>query len=71
MALSVCWTTLCPSSQAKSGKGAATFGSRRRVSVADGMYLGGLLNGTPNQYVQLNSAGITLEDLNGNVIAMQ
>jgi hypothetical protein len=35
------------------------------------MYLGGLLNGTPNQYVQLNSAGITLEDLNGNVIAMQ
>jgi len=35
-------------------------GSHRQYSFADGMYLGGMLNGTPTQYVQFSAAGIRI-----------
>ncbi len=34
--------------------------SGRRNSMSDGIYLGGLLNGTPTQTVKLDADGITL-----------
>ncbi len=43
-----------------STKAKANPGSGRKFDMADGVYLGGLLNGTPVQYVQFNSTGITI-----------
>lgn len=34
-------------------------GSRRQMDPADALYLGGFLNGTPTQYLQFSTAGIT------------
>lgn len=45
-------------------------GSARQFDMADGLYLGGVLNGVPNQYVQFNSTGITIADKNSNTVAM-
>ena len=42
----------------KSTKGQANPGSARQYSFADGMYLGGMLNAVPEQYVQFSTAGI-------------
>lgn len=39
-------------------------GSSRRFDMADGIYLGGVLNGTPTNYILFNSSGITI---NGNL----
>lgn len=47
-------------SSVKSTKGIAPPGSARRNSLADALYLGGILNGVPQQYVQFNSSGITV-----------
>lgn len=41
-------------------RGQANPGSRRRFDWADAMYIGGLLNGAPTQYVQFSDAGITI-----------
>jgi hypothetical protein len=41
-------------------KGPANPGSRRMHDMADGLYVGACLNGTPSQFVQFNSSGITL-----------
>lgn len=41
-------------------KGQAAPGSARRFDMADGIYIGGCLNGTPTQYVRFSSAGIEL-----------
>jgi hypothetical protein len=41
-------------------KAQAVPGSRRRHSLADGLYLGGMLNGTPQQYVRFTASGITV-----------
>jgi hypothetical protein len=38
----------------------ANPGSHSRFSMADGLYIGGVLNGVPTQYIQYNAAGITL-----------
>jgi len=35
-------------------------GSFRQYNFADGMYIGGALNGTPTQYIQFSSAGIRI-----------
>lgn len=47
-------------SKIKATKKQGNPGSRRQYSFSDGMYLGGLLNGTPTQFVQFNEAGITV-----------
>jgi len=44
----------------KTTKKESVPGTFRRYSFSDGMYLGGLLNGTPSQYVQFNSGGISI-----------
>jgi phage baseplate assembly protein gpV len=45
-------------SSVKATGAAANPGSARRFDMADGMYFGGLLNGTPVQYLQFTSSGI-------------
>jgi hypothetical protein len=47
-------------SSVKASGAAANPGSMRRSDMADGMYVGGFLNGMPNQYVQFNSGGINV-----------
>lgn len=47
-------------SAVKATKKASAPGSARRNSLADAIYVGGLLNGTPVQYVQFNTDGITV-----------
>ena len=44
----------------KKTKAQANPGSFRTHDFSDGMYLGGLLNGTPSQYIQFSSAGIVI-----------
>jgi len=44
----------------KATKGAANPGSFRQYSFADGLYLGGMLNAVPEQYVQFSTAGIRI-----------
>lgn len=45
-------------SKVKATKAAALPGSRRQFSMADGMYVGGILNGTPTQYVRFVPGGV-------------
>lgn len=47
-------------SSVKKAKAPANPGSFRTFDFADGLYIGGMLNGTPTQYVQFSSAGIKL-----------
>lgn len=47
-------------SSVKSGKGQANPGSSRRHDMADGIYIGGILNGTPTQFVQFDGTNITI-----------
>jgi len=58
-------------SNVKSTKKQANPGSARQHSMADGLYIGGFLNGTPTQYIQFTDSGINLVDKNGNEISMQ
>jgi hypothetical protein len=53
-------------SSVKANKGQANPGSKRMFSMADAVYFGGMLNGTPVQYVQFNADGITI-NTPGNV----
>lgn len=50
-------------SAVKQNRAQANPGSWRRFSLADGIYVGGILNGTPTTYIQLDGAG------NINIIA--
>lgn len=45
----------------KANKTQSNPGSYRRFSSSDGLYFGGLLNGAPNQVIQFNSEGITVQ----------
>ena len=47
-------------SAVKKAKAPANPGSYRLFDWADGLYLGGFLNGVPTQYVQFNSGGMSL-----------
>lgn len=47
-------------SKVKSTKAQANPGSPRSYDFADGIYLGGVLNGAPQQYVRFSSAGIEI-----------
>ncbi len=47
-------------SQVKTTKKQGNPGSHRQYSFADGMYLGGMLNGTPTQYIQFSTDGIRI-----------
>lgn len=43
-------------------------GSFRKFNVADGIYVGGMLNGVPEQYLAFSESGIVWTDRHGNVI---
>ena len=46
-------------------------GSLRRFNIADGIYVGGCITpGTPTQYIAFTAQGITVSDLNGNVLKL-
>lgn len=47
-------------SKVKSTKTQANPGSFRKYDFSDGMYLGGMLNGTPSQYVRFTDTGIEI-----------
>lgn len=47
-------------SSVKATKGQANPGSKRRFDMADGLYIGGFLNGTPAQVVQFTDTGINV-----------
>lgn len=47
-------------SNVKRAKKPTTPGSARRYDWSDGIYLGGVLNAAPTQYVRLNVAGIAI-----------
>lgn len=47
-------------SSVKSSRAQANPGSKRRFDMADGLYVGGFLNGEPQQYVQFSSAGVAI-----------
>ncbi|MEE2977542.1 MAG: oxidoreductase [Pseudomonadota bacterium] len=47
-------------SSVKVNKAQANPGSKRIFDVADGLYLGGFLNGAPLQYVRFSAAGISV-----------
>lgn len=45
-------------SSVKVNKAPSNPGSRRQFDMADGLYLGGMLNGTPEQYVRFYDGGV-------------
>lgn len=47
-------------SKVKNTKAAANPGSKRRYSFSDGLYIGGVLNGVPTQYLQFAAGGVTV-----------
>lgn len=51
-------------STVKSTKAQANPGSDRMFRMADGLYIGGVLNGVPTQYIQFDSSGITINSQN-------
>lgn len=55
-------------SAVKEKKDVANPGSARRFSPADSIYVGGILNDVPDQYITFTSTGIKVEDKNGNII---
>jgi hypothetical protein len=53
-------------SAVKDAKAEANPGSMRKFDLADGVYLGGILNAQPEQYVRFHSGGIEFVDKNAN-----
>lgn len=47
-------------SKVKATRKQANPGSRRKFSFSDAMYLGGMLNGAPTQFIQFSQAGIVV-----------
>lgn len=58
-------------SAVKSSKKKSTPGSFRKFSVSDGVYIGGILNGTPEQAVIFGDDFIKVVDKTGNVVEMK
>lgn len=56
-------------SAVKSTKGVAAPASNRSSDLSDALYLGGILNGVPQQYVQFDAQGITV--LSTNAVTLQ
>jgi hypothetical protein len=54
----------------KASKKQGPPGSRRMFDLADGIFVGGILNAAPEQYVQFNGDGMKLACKNDNTIVM-
>lgn len=48
----------------------STPGSYRQMNIADGIYVGGVLNKIPERYIAFTADSIKIADQNGNVIEM-
>lgn len=58
-------------SAVKQSQAQANPGSRRRFSLSDGIYIGGILNKVPQQWIEfVTGSGIIMTDINGNVVNM-
>lgn len=55
----------------KKNRAASPPGSYRKFDLTDGVYIGGLLNAAPEQYVRFTATGMELADKNGNKIEMK
>lgn len=53
-------------SAVKAAKAIANVGSERKMDAADGVYLGGILNGDPEQWIKFTEAGLEIVDKNSN-----
>lgn len=51
-------------------KGIGNPGSLRQYDMSDGVYVGGILNDAPTQYVRFTATGVSIADKNGNLIEM-
>jgi hypothetical protein len=51
-------------SSVKATKAQANPGSSRQFDMADAVYFGGILNGTPNQYIAFSASGIAITSPN-------
>lgn len=58
-------------SAVKNAKKVSNPGTFRRFDMADGIFIGGCINETPEQYVQFTPTGMKLADKNGNAIEMK
>ncbi|TNH43827.1 phage baseplate protein [Photorhabdus luminescens subsp. sonorensis] len=56
--LGFCFTASRDISKVKRVKGSAPPGSKRKYDMSDSLYIGGLLNGAPSQYVHFLDSGI-------------
>jgi hypothetical protein len=54
----------------KSKKGQANPGSYRKYNVSDGVYVGGILSDTPEQWVRFTADTIEVGDKTGNVVKL-
>lgn len=57
-------------SSAKNNKDFSNPGSFRRFSLSDGIYVGGILNDTPQQYIRMSSDGVHIADKNGGLLEL-
>lgn len=55
-------------SKVRASKAEAPPGSGRWFDLADGIYIGGLLNAAAQQFVKFTSTGLVIQDKNGNVM---
>lgn len=56
------------SSVVQSTKKEGPAGSWRHHSLSDGVYIGGIRNSAPSQYIRFTSTGLEIVDVNGNTI---
>jgi len=58
-------------SRVKNTQAQSNPGSRRQYDLSDGIYIGGVLNAVPTQYVEfITGTGIKIKDANSNSIVM-
>lgn len=57
-------------SNVKAKKGQANPGSYRRYNVSDGVYVGGVLNAVPEQWVRFTTDMVEVGDKTGNVVKL-
>lgn len=55
-------------SAVKATRDQAPPGSKRRFSIPDGVYIGGVLNGAPTCYIQFTDGGFKIVDASGHVL---
>ncbi|CDL86943.1 hypothetical protein [Xenorhabdus cabanillasii] len=58
--LGFCFTASRDISKVKRMRGSAPPGSKRKYDIADSLYIGGLLNGAPSQFVHFLESGINV-----------